>query len=38
MKKHKAKLVGNLTSHIMRTMEERKKIEKNRNKNLDKSK
>ena len=38
MKIKKAKLVGNLTSHILRTMEEIKKIEKNSKNNLDKSK
>jgi len=38
MKKKKAKLVGNLTTHILKTMEEMRKIEKNGNKNLDKSK
>jgi|TARA_B100000073_G_scaffold346122_1_gene356772 hypothetical protein len=38
MKKKKAQLVGNLTSHILKTMEEIRKIEKNNDKNLDKSK
>ena len=38
MKNKKAKLVGNLTSHILRTMEEIRKIEKNGKNNLDKSK
>lgn len=38
MKKKKAKLVGNLTSHIMKAMEELKKIEKNGKNDLDNSK
>lgn len=38
MKKEKGRLVGNLTSHIMRCIEEQRKIEKNGNKNVDKSK
>lgn len=38
MKSKKAKLVGNLTSHILKTMEEMRKIEKNGKNNLDKSK
>ena len=38
MKNNKVKIVGNLTSHILRAMEENEKIEKNRKKNLDKSK
>ncbi len=38
MKNKKAKLVGNLTSHIMRTMKDFKKIEKNGKKDIDKSK
>jgi len=38
MEKKKAQLVGNLTSHIIRTMEEMKKIEKKGKKDLDNSK
>jgi|TARA_B100001094_G_C18020413_1_gene714807 hypothetical protein len=38
MKKKKAQFVGNLTSHIIRTMEEMKKNEKKGKKDLDNSK
>jgi len=38
MKIRKVTLVGNLTSHIMKTMEEMKKIEKKGKKDLDNSK
>ncbi len=37
MKKKKAQFVGNLTSHIIRTMEEMKKNEKKGKKDLDNS-
>tara|TARA_Y100001937_G_scaffold24291_1_gene34942 strand:- start:535 stop:651 length:117 start_codon:yes stop_codon:yes gene_type:complete len=38
MKIRKVTLVGNLTSHIMKAIEEMKKIEKNGKKDLDNSK